>query len=105
MAVFTLKELQASSCYGRPNEITYATFIKACANLLHDDDVLRRDTIRSAFQQCASDGQVGRLVLSNMPEDVLMEELGTTTSSTVALSDLPHEWRCNLNKGRQLVVQ
>lgn len=120
-AIFTLEELQASR-YGQPNEITYGTFIKACANLLdgEGDEALKRMVIEKAFQQCCRDGQVGEMVLAHLrdaaPADLYEELLGralvssdddraatatagTTTARSareITIHDLPPEWRCNV---------
>jgi hypothetical protein len=97
-AMFTLKELQASR-YGQPNQVTYGTYIRACSNLLHDDDDMRRIVIKRAFQQCCQDGQVGEMVLNYIPKDMYHELLSKYSSSTrkVSLHDLPVEWRCNVD--------
>ena len=77
-AIFTLKELQSSK-YGKPNQVTYGTFLKAAANLLHDDDDLRRQVIEETFKQCCQDGQVGEMVLNYLrqaaPADLYQELL------------------------------
>jgi hypothetical protein len=96
-AMFTLKELQGSP-YVQPNQVTYGTFIKACRNLLDDDDVLRRAVIKKAFQECIEDGQVGQMVLNYVPKDVVDELLAGSihSGSRVSVRDLPMEWKCNL---------
>lgn len=100
-AIFTLEELQ-SSRYGHPNQVTYGTFILAVANLLPDDDKLRREVIERAFQQCCKDGQVGEMVLNHLrraaPPDLYEELLADFIVSGARLSvdDLPAEWRCNV---------
>ena len=101
-AIFTLQELQ-SSRYGHPNQVTYGSFFKACANLLaDDDDDTRRDIIRSAFRQCCKDGQVGDMVLAQIrraaPADLFEELLAGRSASTVSMQDLPLEWRCNVQR-------
>ena len=103
-AMFTLAEVQSSE-YCSPNEATYGTFIRACANLLHDDDKLRRDIIEKAFKQCCKDGQVGDLVLSFLrraaPADLYEELLADISSGTlITAEDLPREWRCNVSDGQ-----
>jgi hypothetical protein len=106
-AIFTLAELKASR-YGHPNQITYGTFFKALANLLPDDDQVRRAVIKEAFHQCCKDGQVGEMVLSQLraaaPPD-LYDELVVEAvrgksarkhSKRITVSDLPLEWRSNV---------
>ena len=68
-ALFTLRELQDSR-YGQPNQVTYGAFIKACVNLLHDDEKRRREIIIRVFQECCSDGQLGQMVLHYTPRDL-----------------------------------
>jgi hypothetical protein len=104
-ALFTLAEVQSSE-YCRPNEATYGTFIRACANLLHDDDNLRREIIEKAFKQCCEDGQVGDQVLGFLrkaaPADLYEELLADFVSSgnVISAEDLPAKWRCNVNGKR-----
>lgn len=117
-AIFTLEELQASR-YGQPNQVTYGTFIKACANLIDGDknDKLLRQVIERVFQQCCEDGQVGEMVLAHLRhaapadlyEELLAEALGSPTASAsssptlsmVSVEDLPVEWRCNVGNHRR----
>ena len=110
-AIFTLQELQ-SSRYGQPNQITYGTFMKACANLLsgEKDDDLKRDVLEKTFQQCVRDGQVGEMVLAQLrnaaPKDLYNELLAGAAilksgeSTRVTVNDLPLEWRCNVRDNR-----
>lgn len=99
-AIFTLEELQSSQ-YGKPNQVTYGTFIKAAANLLHDDEDRRGKVIERAFRQCCEDGQVGEMVLAYLrqaaPRELYRELIPASSSSRsgVNLHDLPPEWRCN----------
>jgi len=103
VAMFTLQELQASR-YGQPNQVTYGTFIKACANLLPHDDDLLRVVLKRTFEQCCRDGQVGEMVLTHLrraaPPDLYEELLSSVGSKATAVSvqDLPLAWRCNLTK-------
>lgn len=104
-AIFTLRELR-SSRYGQPNEVTYGTFIQACANLLSDDDEMLRAVIEEAFQQACKDGQVGQMVLTRLrdaaPEGLYEELLAKVSNSpTPSVSDLPLEWRCNLREEKK----
>lgn len=96
-AMFTLKELQGSR-YGQPNQVTYGTFIKACRNLLDDDEVLCRVVIKKAFEECIKDGQVGQMVLNYVPKDLVDELLAGCIDSggRVSVRDLPAEWKCNV---------
>jgi hypothetical protein len=99
-AIFTLEELQ-SSRYGQPNQVTYGTFLKACANLV-DDDATRRRVTKRTFHQCCKDGQVGEMVLAYLrkaaPADLYRELLADfiRSGASISVKDLPHEWRCNV---------
>ena len=109
-AIFTLEELKTSR-YGNPNEITYSTFFKACANLLSDDDDLRRAVIKEVFHQCCKDGQVGELVLTHLraaaPADLYHELVVKEVQRRkpgrqhVRLSDLPPEWYSRIRPQRK----
>lgn len=96
-AMFTLKELQDSR-YGQPNQVTYGTFIKACRNLLDDDDDLCRIVIKKALEECIKDGQVGQMVLNYIPREIIDELLADYSGSRRPLNvhDIPLEWRCNV---------
>jgi hypothetical protein len=115
-AIFTLEELR-SSMYGQPNQVTYGTFLLACANLLQVEDgeqgndgngstgmgeeerrlaieALRRNIIERAFQQCCQDGQVGDMVLSRLRraapdlyEELLADVLSSSPSNGAAFPD------------------
>lgn len=98
-ALFTLKELQNNSAYGKPTEVIYGTFIRACAILLDENDALRPTLIRAVFQQCATEGQVGRLVLQNIPKELFPELLPNVlmkNQETIDLDDIPKDWSCNV---------
>jgi len=100
-AIFTLAELQGSP-YGKPNHVTYAMFLKACANLIPMDDERRRVVVEPVFLQCCKDGQVAEIVLKQLrlaaPDDLYQKLLGkiSRSGSTVKIEDLPVEWRCNV---------
>lgn len=105
-AIFTLHELQSSQ-YGRPTDLTYSTFIKACSNLLSaEDEASLRDIIKSTFHQCKEDGQIGEMFLSRLreaaPQDLyedLLSEVLLTNRDEVKVDDLPQSWRCNVRNG------
>jgi hypothetical protein len=105
-AMFTLQELQASR-YDQPNELTYSTFLKACINLLSDDDETLREVIKETFEQCKKDGQVGEKFLYRLreaaPPDLykqLLADVTSTNNKSVNVEDLPSTWRCNVNTRR-----
>lgn len=106
-AIFTLAELQGSP-YGKPNHLTYGTFLKACANLMPRDDELRRLVVEPVFIQACRDGQVGEMVLTHLrnaaPKDLyreLLKEVSPSSGGKVKLEDLPFEWRRNVREHRR----
>lgn len=107
-AMFTLQELRASG-YDHPNELTYSTFLKACSNLLSDDDRALREVIVETFEQCKGDGQIGEKFLYRLreaaPEDLykeLLSEVAGSEKTDVSVADLPPSWtsRVRNNGGR-----
>jgi hypothetical protein len=123
-AIFTLQELQASR-YGQPNEITYCTFLKACSNLLCENDTTLREVIQETFHQCREDGQVGDMFLKHLreaaPMDLYQELLADVLSGAsdddaddddvvnsddeVCMLDLPPAWYCNVRNKRPWLQQ
>lgn len=101
-AIFTLQELQ-SSRYGQADDVAYATFMKACANLAlppcnnnhqkmddqrRDEEMLMlREVIRATFKQCCVDGQVGETFLEHLkiaaPHDLYMELLAEAMADRI----------------------
>ncbi|KAG7342139.1 PPR: pentatricopeptide repeat domain containing protein [Nitzschia inconspicua] len=105
-AIFTLRELRASG-YDHPNELTYSTFLKACSNLLSDDDETLRAVIEETFEQCKRDGQVGEKFLYRLreaaPDDLykqLLSEVVVSEKSDISVADLPPSWSSNLRNNR-----
>jgi hypothetical protein len=98
-AIFTLAELQGLA-YGKPNHLTYGTFLKACAHLMLWNDGFQRMVVEPVFLQCCEDGQVGEMVLEhlqavalkNLYWELLKDVVSLGTMTTV--QDLPHAWRC-----------
>ena len=63
IARIALKELEVSK-YGEANHVTYGTFLKACGNLLGDEDEdLKKLIVEPVFRQACKDGQVWFLFL------------------------------------------
>lgn len=84
--------------------------MQACANLLvpTEDEILLREVIEQAFQQCCMDGQVGEMVLTHLktaaPDDLykeLFSEVVAVDETTVNVENLPPEWRCNIRGERR----
>jgi hypothetical protein len=97
-----LKELEQSP-YGKPDQISYGTFLKVCGNQMPDCNT-RQKIIEVIFQRCCKDGQLGSLVLSQLkaiaPEELYERLLGKRIYDNVQLDDLPKEWRCNVVEGK-----
>lgn len=94
--MFTLKELQ-SSVYGQPNQVTYGTFIRACLNLLKDDEDLSRAVIKQALEDCIRDGQLGAMVLNYVPRELVNELIANyVQSGGKSPNGVPKEWSCNV---------
>ena len=59
-----LKDLEDSD-YGSPDQVTYGTFLKVCANLMPDCNT-RQQLMEIIFRKSSRDGQVGNLVLQQL---------------------------------------
>ena len=98
-----LNELEKSD-YGSPDQITYGTFLKVCANQMPDCHT-RQQIIEVIFSKCRADGQVGNLVLQEMrnmgPPDLFYRLIGRDIDDPeLKVQDLPQEWRCNVVEGK-----
>ena len=94
------------SPYGRPDHITYGTYLKVIANQMEPSPA-RNEVAATVFQKCARDGMVGGMVLRQLREmgmaDEEYEELvGISIWKTPSLSDLPRSWTCNVIEGKKL---
>lgn len=97
-----LSELEKSS-YGKPDQVTYGTFLKVCANQMSDCDN-RQQVIEIIFKKCCRDGQVGNLVIQQLktmgPPELYERLVGRHVEEDVNMSELPHEWTCNVVEGK-----
>jgi hypothetical protein len=97
-----LKDLEQSP-YGNPDQVTYGTFMKVCANQMPDSHT-RQQIVEVLFKKCCRDGQVGNLVLQQlrgMASDELYHLLvGRSIHDSVQMEDLPKEWWCNVVEGK-----
>ena len=94
------------SPYGKPDHITYGTYLKVIANQM-DPGPARAEVAAKIFQRCARDGMVGGMVLRQLRElgmsDEQYEELvGVSIWEAPSLSDLPSSWTCNVIEGKRL---
>lgn len=97
------KDLEKSD-YGKPDQVTYGTFLKVCANQMTDSST-RHQVIEVIFKKCCRDGQVGKMVLQQMramgPEDVYQRLVGKDIDDEeVKIEDLPREWWVNVVEGK-----
>lgn len=97
-----LKHLEDSD-YGSPDQITYGTFLKVCANQM-PDCATRQQIMEVIFQKSARDGMLGNLVLQQLramgPPDLYYRLTGHYIEDEIQLEDLPKEWWCNVVEGR-----
>jgi hypothetical protein len=100
-----LKELEQSPhIYGKPDQVTYGTFMKTCATQMPDSNT-RQQIVEILFKKCAKDGQVGNLVLQQFrcmaSEEVYQQLIGRSIhDANLRLEDLPKEWTCNVVEGK-----
>lgn len=88
-----------SSHYMNPDDITYGTYLKVCANQVVDDNF--RDSLTAAiFKKCVKDGQVGDLVMQQMQNaasrDLYIELFGSDQPLTP--EEIPDHWKCNVRE-------
>jgi hypothetical protein len=98
-----LKDLEQSP-YGRPDQVTYGTFMKTCANQMPDSHT-RQQIVEALFKKCARDGQVGNLVLQQLrcmaSAELYQQLIGHSIhDTTIQLDDLPKDWSCNVVEGK-----
>lgn len=97
-----LKDLETGG-YGKPDQVTYGTFLKVCFNQMPECST-RDQIVRMIFQKCCKDGQVGSLVLQQMrataSPQMYSELVGEDIDSDHRMQDLPKEWWCNVVEGK-----
>lgn len=100
-----LQRLDGHKSKLRPDDVTYGTYLKVCANHMPDDDdseeKLRKRVSEAVFKRCCRDGQVGELVLQQL-RTLVKDDEGyrrlTGTNRDDPLELLPEEWRCNVRE-------
>ena len=96
------RELE-SSTYGSPDQVTYGTFLKVCANQMPDCST-RQQIIEVVFKKCVRDGQVGNLVLQQLkamgPANLYRRLVGREMEDEIRIEDLPSEWWRNVVEGK-----
>lgn len=97
-----LKHLEDSD-YGSPDQITYGTFLKVCANQMPDCST-RQQIMEVIFQKSTRDGMLGNLVLQQLramgPPDLFYRLTGHHIEEEIRLQNLPKEWSRNVVEGR-----
>jgi len=99
------KGLDASP-YGKPDQITYGTYLKVIAYQM-PDNVARTRIVEAVFRRCARDGMVGDFVLRMLREvaqdgESFERMTGKIDDEDFSLSDLPIEWTGNVVEGKRM---
>jgi hypothetical protein len=97
-----LKSMESGE-YGKPDQITYGTFLKVCTNQMPECST-REQIVEMIFNKCVRDGQVGNLVLQELkaittPEKYF-ELVGLDIYEDHGMEALPNEWWCNVVEGK-----
>lgn len=99
-----LKGLDESP-YGKPDQVTYGTYLKVINNQMPPSEP-RDQVVETLFRKCAKDGMVGEMVLRQLREmgleEVYESLMGGQMWGETKLSDLPHEWTCNVIEGKRM---
>jgi len=93
--------------YGlRPDDVTYGTYLKVCANHMppdDDDGDLRGRVVNVVLKRCKADGQIGGMVLQQLralADDDDYRRLLGGLSKDDPLDKVPEEWRRNVRDRR-----
>ncbi len=96
------KDLESSK-YGSPDQVTYGTFLKVCANQMPDCST-RQQIIDVILKKCIRDGQVGNLVLQQLkamgPPSLYYKLIGRAIEDDIRMEDLPIEWWSHVVEGK-----
>lgn len=97
-----MKDFEKSP-YGKPDQVTYGTFLKVCANQMPDSHS-REQIVEILFRKCCKDGQVGNLVIQQLKalssKDLYQKLIGRSFDEDLTIEDLPEEWWCNVVEGK-----
>jgi hypothetical protein len=98
-----MKSLENSPYGSSPDQITYGTFMRVCANQMPDTHT-RQQIVVALFKKCCRDGQVGNFVLQQLKglasSEVYQELVGKSSYENTQMEDLPKEWWCNVVEGK-----
>jgi predicted hydrolase (HD superfamily) len=110
IAAATYKQSKASNDkFGQPNHVTYATFLRACSNLIPPGPQ-RDSSLRSVFEKCQQDGQVSDLVLKTLRDacsrELVLSLIGDKTDAmgkngAIDVKLLPLEWSRGVSTKQQ----
>lgn len=97
-----LRDLESSE-FGTPDQITYGTFLKVCANQMAECDT-RDKVVEVLFKKCCKDGQVGNMVLQQLKGVTKNDQYVRLTSranwENVKMEELPADWWRNVVEGK-----
>ena len=89
--------------YGKPDQITYGTFLKVFANQMPECST-REQIVEMIFKKCVASGQVGNLVLQQLKAITSPEKyfdlVGMNIYDDHGMEDLPNEWWSNVVEGK-----
>jgi hypothetical protein len=102
IATNTLKDMEHSK-YGKPNQVTYATYVTACQRLIPDGSS-RKTSVEAAFKKCCKDGMVDDMVLQRIKSALTTEQLRElfqnpemfAKDGNINVKNLPREWGSNV---------
>ena len=95
-----LKELEESP-HGKPDQVTYGTFLKVCRTQM-PDCTARSQIIEVIFKKCSKEGQVGKLVLEQLNAITTADQFRSLVGSLHSdCMDLPSAWTRNVIEGKR----
>jgi hypothetical protein len=98
VAVSTFTQIvQHADEFGSPNHVTYGTMLKACARLLPTGSPERKRWAKQLFEECASKGFVGDMVMSRLREASTSGEFRSMMQGH-SKGHLPEEWTRNVHE-------
>jgi hypothetical protein len=103
IAQLTMQEVLLGR-FGRPNFLTFATFLGVCASTL-PPSIQRDYFVMRTFEQCCEAGQVGQIVLEKLKlaaSQPLYNDLLEDVFNEDGVPELPHEWTSNIRGERNV---
>lgn len=101
-------EQQTFPLYGKPDQITYGTFLKVCEKQMPESNT-REQIVNVIFRKCVNSGQLGNFVLQQIasmaPDELYFELLGRhkMMDAFLQMDDLPKAWSCNVVEGKKQI--